>query len=289
MVVKFLSKYILEVIPSIVATVIGAYIVTHYINTKTDADKPKAEVASPVDSARGVKANEAAKPAETTAPKAARAESEPVPTPAAKQTEKPSETASAPAEPRRRQTVARERSAAKTPVAAPIAETGVKETGLKAEETRDANEIAREAIERLRNSEPPQAVAPSHVLEAVGMPEAPRPSERPRVIVTYAPAAPAPTAIQAPAIVQPPAVQAAQPTTSVAPPLSEVTVAPAPQPPIARVENSSRPMPPADIPSRPLDLRANSRTSVAEDIASTAKDVMLSAKSVIQAVVPGTN
>ena len=38
MVVKFLSKYILEVIPSVVATVVGAYIVTHYINAKPDAD-----------------------------------------------------------------------------------------------------------------------------------------------------------------------------------------------------------------------------------------------------------
>ncbi len=47
MIKKFLSKYILEVIPSIVATVVGAYIVTHYINARPDADKPKTAISAP--------------------------------------------------------------------------------------------------------------------------------------------------------------------------------------------------------------------------------------------------
>ena len=42
---KYLSKFVLEALPSIVATVIGAYIVAHYINPKT-SDAPKAAVAS---------------------------------------------------------------------------------------------------------------------------------------------------------------------------------------------------------------------------------------------------
>ena len=32
----FLSKYILEVVPSVVASVLGAYIVTHYINARPE-------------------------------------------------------------------------------------------------------------------------------------------------------------------------------------------------------------------------------------------------------------
>ncbi|MES2750869.1 MAG: cell envelope biogenesis protein TolA, partial [Pseudomonadota bacterium] len=52
MIKKFLSKYILEVIPSIFATVVGAYIVTHYINAKSDADKPKAAISAPAETSR---------------------------------------------------------------------------------------------------------------------------------------------------------------------------------------------------------------------------------------------
>src|SRR5690606_19440961 len=51
MIKKFLSKYILEVIPSILATVVGAYIVTHYINAKSD-DKPKAAISAPAETSK---------------------------------------------------------------------------------------------------------------------------------------------------------------------------------------------------------------------------------------------
>ena len=40
--VKYLSKFMLEVLPSVVATVVGAYIVAHYINPKPE--RPKTEV-----------------------------------------------------------------------------------------------------------------------------------------------------------------------------------------------------------------------------------------------------
>ena len=265
MVVKFLSKYILEVIPSIVATVVGAYIVTHYINAKSDADKPKAAIAAPANTAKDASSVEAAKPVELPAPKSAKANSA---KPDAASANKPAETASAPAEPRRHQPQLREKTAAK-PVVAPPAE------AAKAEETRDANEIAREAIARLRNSDPTPATETPRAQEAVRVPEAPRPQERARVNVTYAPAVPAPAPIQAPPANQAPAVNAV-------PPLNEVTVAPAPQPPVVRADESFRPSPPADIPSRPLDLRAKDRTSVAEDVVSTAK-------SMFHAVIPGTN
>lgn len=269
MVAKFLSKYILEVIPSIVATVIGAYIVTHYINAKSDADKPKAAIAAPASTAKDAGSDETAKAVEAPAPKAAKAD------PVAK----PVETVSAPAEPRRHQPMLREKTAAK-PAASPSAETAkevVKEPA-KAEDTRDANEIAREAIARLRNSDQAKPVETPRTQEAVRVPEAPRPQERAKVNVTYTP--PSPPAQT------PPAIQVLPPATTVVPPLNEVTITPEPQPPVARAEGSFRPpTPPADIPSRPLDLtsgKSRERTSVAEDVVSTAK-------SVFHAVIPGIN
>ena len=41
---KYLTKFAMEIIPSVVATIIGAYIVNHYINTKPDS--PPSTVAS---------------------------------------------------------------------------------------------------------------------------------------------------------------------------------------------------------------------------------------------------
>ena len=38
MLLKYLSKFVMEILPSVVATIIGAYIVNHYINNKP-ADK----------------------------------------------------------------------------------------------------------------------------------------------------------------------------------------------------------------------------------------------------------
>ncbi|MBI3701953.1 MAG: cell envelope biogenesis protein TolA [Afipia sp.] len=251
MVVKFLSKYILEVIPSVVATVVGAYIVTHYINAKPDADKPKSHVAAP---AQPAKAEEPVKAVEAPAAKPpAKSEAKTEPEPAAKP-EKSSETASIPAEPRR--------------FFHPKPRTKLPAETAKVEDTRDANEIAREAIARLRSSEPAQAV------EAPRAQPAPRQPERANVGVTYVPAS---------APIQAPPVQPLPSATNMVPPLNETTmVAPAPQPPIVRETDASRPMPPADIPSRPLDIRAKERTSVAEDVVATAK-------SVFHAVIPGTN
>ena len=255
MVAKFLSKYILEVIPSIVATVVGAYIVTHYINAKSDAEKPKAAIVAPANTAKAVEAS---------APKPAKAES------AKADPDTAAETATAPTEPRRRPPVLREKAAAK-PVAQP--------SEAKGDDTRDANDIAREAIARLRNSDPAPATEQPRAQEVPRVQEALRPQERTRVNVTAAPVVTAPAPIPAPSANQVPAANAV-------PPLNEVTIAPSPQPPVVRADESFRPTPPADIPSRPLDLRAKEntkeRTSVAEDVVSTAKTVF-------HAVIPGIN
>jgi hypothetical protein len=46
---KYLTKFALDVLPSVVATILGAYIVNHYINAKSDADAPPAAMASVAD------------------------------------------------------------------------------------------------------------------------------------------------------------------------------------------------------------------------------------------------
>ena len=58
---KYLTKFAMDVLPSVVATILGAYIVNHYINTKSDANAPAAAVVSPSDSKGDGKSVEAAK------------------------------------------------------------------------------------------------------------------------------------------------------------------------------------------------------------------------------------
>ena len=43
---KHLTKIAMDILPSVVATVIGAYIVNHYINARPAADAPAAAVSS---------------------------------------------------------------------------------------------------------------------------------------------------------------------------------------------------------------------------------------------------
>lgn len=294
---KFLSKYILEVIPSILATVVGAYIVTHYINNKPDADKPQAAMASPTNPAGPAKAsNDAAgskpvKPDETAqAEKAAKAEAAKVEAARVKaekvaadkaaaeklasekaaaeklaaekvQAEKAEKAAEA--ESRR----AREKAVAKSaPVAPPAAE-----ANAAPDDKRDANDLARAAIERLRSTEQPrQAEQPRTQQDAARVIETTRPQERRVNSVVYTP----------------PSVQPLPPAVTVAPAPSEAEVmapparSPAPRSTEAQADDSMRLTPPADIPSRPLDLRGEQeRPSVAEDVVSAAK-------SMFQAVVP---
>ena len=46
---KLVSKFAMDIFPSVIATIIGAYIVNHYINNKTPADTaaPAAAVSTP--------------------------------------------------------------------------------------------------------------------------------------------------------------------------------------------------------------------------------------------------
>jgi hypothetical protein len=294
MIKKFLSKYILEVIPSIFATVVGAYIVTHYINARPDADKPKAAISAPAEAIKNaapqtLKTDQSGDKAPQESPKAeaARLKAEKLAAEKAaaersaadraenakRATEKlaAEKAAAEKAASEKLASEKRERTVAKSvPVAPPPAEAN-------AVPERDANDLARAAIARLRKATP-QSAEPQAPEAARAEEQAKPQPERARVnSVVYAPAPAAPQ----------PSVQPLPPAVTVAPPPPEVAItAPAPSPRSddeARNDDPSRLTPPADIPSRPLDLRARERDR------SVAEGVVSAARSVFQAVIPERN
>lgn len=200
MIKKFLSKYILEVIPSIVATVVGAYIVTNYINNKAPAEKPPMATAAPAQAvatpetprkddaaaAKEVKAETKSETkAEATAKAAAKAAAERLASEkaaTARTSAEKAETARKAAERRelekrdaeRREAEARAHALAKGAKGVPTAAEGVSGSG--------ANDLARAAIERLRTEEPkaeakgepkaaPRIIEPKPVEQATRAPE----------------------------------------------------------------------------------------------------------------------
>jgi hypothetical protein len=168
------------------------------------------------------------------------------------------------------------------------------ETAAAPDERRDANDLARAAIERLRaNGE-----ASPRAAETVRAPEAPRVANAP-VVANAAPAVTnAPVVANAPVVVAnaPAAVNA--PALRPLPPPIMVSGSPAGEPhgqapsqarpPYAEANNPNRPTPPADIPvSRPLDLRAEmAEPSVRERATAAAEDALSTAKSIFHAVLP---
>lgn len=268
MIRKLLSKYLMEVVPSIVATVVGAYIVTHYINAKPAADKPSATATAPAVPAKAV----GAVPAKVEAAKSEQARSEPArsearkPEPAKPETAKADDTdtsneRTASRNPRHHQPVTKEKTATR-PAAPAEAAAG--------EERRDANEIARAAIQRLRAEQP-------HAVDAKAADKAP---ERARVNpVVYTPPAPAVVPAPAAAPAQPlPAAVTSPPIREVSIPMAPVVPAATPiQSPVRAADDERAGLtPPADIPEHPLDLRAKDNKSVAEDVVSAARSVLRS-------------
>ena len=290
---KYISKFAMDILPSVVATIIGAYIVNHYIVTKPGADAPVAAAVSPADPKRadvrdsepsanvanlpepGVKAKGISEKAileKTAAEKPATAEK-----PADKSADKPAETASIPAETRRHQPSQREKAIAKlapAPVApsapavvpvivAPNAVPSV-ETASAPEEHRDANDLARAAIERLRGA----GDGSPRAQEAVRIPDAPRVPDAPRMV-----SAPPVRPLPPPIMVSTPGAE----TFDSRPPYAG-----------ARIDDPGRPTPPADIPaaSRPLDLRAEAGEPQRREHTTVAEDVLSAAKSVFHAVLP---
>jgi hypothetical protein len=297
---KLVSKFAMDILPSVIATIVGAYIVNHYINIKHGADaSTTAAVVSPAEPKKansrgdsrpaeksadlsnipepGVRAKGIKAPPETDKS----AVEKPVEKPADK-ADRPAETASippvapasAPAETRRHQP--REKAARTAPAAVPASSQPAEpmvaapntvapvETAI----TPDANDLARAAIERLRGASETSSRAQETARETARVPEVPR-------------------VVAAPAPVMAPPVQPLPPPILVSTPPAESAAKP-PYPPTARSDDSHRPTPPADIPDpRPLDLRADAVDSSAPaGRRSVAEDVLSAAKSMFHSVLP---
>jgi hypothetical protein len=302
---KLVSKFAMDILPSVIATIVGAYIVNHYINVKPAADA--AVTAAAVSTADPKKSHSRgdSKPVEKSADLGnipepgvrAKGISEksiidkstaekPVEKPADK-ADRPAETASippiapasAPAETRRHQP--REKAAVRTAPAVPASQpsapaepvVAAPNTVAPAETaaTPDANDLARAAIERLRGA--PEASPRAQ--EAARIPEAP-----------HVVAAPAPQQVQFPPVQPlPPPIQVSTPPADTFGP--GPSPAKPPYPSTARVDDPRRPTPPADIPDpRPLDLRADAVDSPAREHTTVAEDVLSAAKSVFHSVLP---
>jgi hypothetical protein len=306
---KYITKFAMDILPSVAATIIGAYIVNHYIVAKPDT--PAAAVASAADpktdgkaaarpdakpsagvvgglpqpgvTAKGI--SEKAMLEQTAAEKPAVVEK-----PVEKSADKPAETASVPAEIRRHAPVLREKviarpattAAAPSVAAAPVVVAPVTAPAAEAatapDEHRDANELARAAIERLRGEGAPRPQ------------EAARVTETPRIV--SAPPAAAP-------VVSAPAVRPLPPPIMVSTPAPESLGTPTGANPVSPsgIDGPRRPVPPADIPeaapsfslpspSGPLDLRAEAGEPQRREHTNVAEDMLLAAKSVFHAVLP---
>jgi len=307
---KYISKFAMDIFPSVAATIIGAYIVNHYIATKPAANAPAAAVSSARPPAEAKPAPELAKAGSKVPETSADVANLPEPgikakgisekamiektaaekpivveKPAEKSADKPAETASIPAGTRRHQPTPREKAVAKAvpapaqpaasvsaPVVAAPATVPPVEAAIVPEERRDANDLARAAIERLRGANEPSPRAQ----EAARVPEAPRAQDPPRV-VSASPVRPLPP----PILVSTPTAQtfASSGSSQMRPPYA------------ARIDDPRRPTPPADIPAAspsapPLDLHAEAEEPSRRGHTTVAEDVLSAAKSVFHAVLP---
>ncbi|WP_050383005.1 hypothetical protein [Bradyrhizobium pachyrhizi] len=283
---SYLKKFVMDILPSVAATIIGAYIVNHYIVAKPEAPAAAAVTAA-VDPKADPKA--AAKPAtvvsslpeagvkakgmsertliERSASEKATVTEKPAEKSADAKPDAPADTASIPTDTRHHpappKAVAKVAPAAPQP-AAPATSAAPVETAVTPEESRDANDLARAAIERLRKDRPQEAARSQDATrtDLARLPEAQRPA--------------------AASVIRPlpPPIMVSSPSTD------NVDQSSQPRPPYAAGgQDSNRLTPPADIPvpvvQAPLDLRAeaimpaqkNERTSVTDDMFSGMKSM----------------
>jgi hypothetical protein len=295
---KYVSKITMDILPSVAATIIGAYIVNHYITAKPAPDGPAAAAVSsvspkkvdlksdakasnpPSDTASlpepGVKAKGVAEKAVLEKSAAEK--------PVEKSADKPAETASIPADTRRRSSTPREKTVAKAAPAQPASPAVVPvvatpdatapntappvEAAVAPEEHLNTNDLVRATLERLRGANE----APAHVQEV-----APRTPEPPRMASTPPPSAPTVQPLPPPIMVSTPSG-------------GKFGSAPESSPKNAAdgaSDDPSRPTPPADIPGAPLDLRAEAtEPPAAHEHTNVAEDMLSAAKSVFHAVLP---
>lgn len=173
---KYLAKISMDIFPSVLATIIGAYIVNHYINAKPAADTPAAVVA-PADAGKNGKPDVANLPAPGVKAKGVSEKSISDKSASDKAAaEKPAETKPAetkaadvgPGETSHGRAPAHEKAVAKStptaPAAAPLVEANSVPAAASPAATPDANDLARAAIERLRKS--PEGKAAEKAAEA---------------------------------------------------------------------------------------------------------------------------
>jgi hypothetical protein len=309
---KYVSKFAMDILPSVAATIIGAYIVNHYIVAKPAAEAPPAAAVSAVSPKKAETRNEVAnipesgvrakgisekaifeksaveKPQERSQEKPQEKSQEKS---VEKSAEKPAETASIPVDTRRHQPAPREKATAKavpapvqpaTPVAVPVIAapnaTPPVEAAIAPEEHRDANDLARAAIERLRGE------GLSRSQEAARTPDPARVPEPSRVVSAPVVAAPQIRPLPPPIMVSTPAAEALYPAADSSPMKR-------PYPAAAGIDDPRRPTPPADIPdSQPLDLRAEAaEPPPSREHTTVAEDMLLAAKSVFHAVLPNSS
>ncbi|UWU78622.1 hypothetical protein N2603_09260 [Bradyrhizobium huanghuaihaiense] len=304
---KYLAKISMDIFPSVLATIIGAYIVNHYINAKPAADTPTAVVApaeagkdaKPADTANlpapGVKAkgvSEKSVSEKSVTDKAA----------AEKAADKPETKAAdtAPAETASHGRPAREKAAAKSTPAAttPVVEANSAAAASPAAAP-DANDLARAAIERLRKS-PEGKAAEAKAAEAKAA-EA-KAAEAKAAETKPVERTPEPAVREATRVPEAPRVVTTEPSAvrPLPPPITVSTPSPesygnAGSPPsyTASVGNDdpNRISPPADIPvpviAPPLDLRADAGATMPRPKKTNVADEMLSGmKSMFHSVLP---
>jgi hypothetical protein len=327
---KYISKFAMDILPSVAATIIGAYIVNHYIVTKPGANAPvAAAVSSTEPKAEAKVAPDGAKAAETSAdvanipepgvkakgisersvleksaiekpPEKSADKAEKPADKAEKPADKPAETASIPVETRRHQPAPREKAIAKAvpapvqpsaPVAAPVVAAPTTapavEAAIAPEEHRDANDLARAAIERLRGA----SDGSPRAQEAARIPDPARVPDTPRVVA--APVGSAPVVAAPPVRPLPPPIMVSTPTPETFNSAAGSSEIRSSYPAAAGIEDPRRPTPPADIPSSPspasrppLDLHADAREPPPREHTTVAEDVLSAAKSVFHAVLP---
>jgi hypothetical protein len=313
---KYVSKFAMDIVPSVAATIIGAYIVNHYIVTRPGPDAAASAAVSSVDPKRADSGSDA-KPSGTSAvanipepgvkakgisekamiEKSASEQPATAERPAEKSADKPAETASIPVDIRRHPAPPpREKAVAKTVpapaapavvpvvaapvIAAPNAAPPV-EAAIAPDEHRDANDLARAAIERLRGT--PDA-SPRVQEAAPRAPDTARLADAPRTVS-------APVASASPIRPLPPPIMVSTPRAETFDGSTGSTGSSQlrqPFPGSARIDDPNRPVPPADIPaaSAPLDLRAEAVEPVRREHTTVAQDMLSAAKSVFHAVLP---
>lgn len=238
-VLGYIKKFLLDNFPSLIATIIGAYIVHHYV-IPAAAPKPAASATATTDPAATISPI-AVSPARASFEKAV-AEKAAIEKTAEKASEKSGET---PVEAKRRH--AGPRVAGRGNVAAPEATGSVDSAPV--EERRDANDLARAAIERLRHSS----------------------GESARAVPAMQPLPPAVALTKGPDVFNGGAEAA-------------VTL-PARHSEFARTATAAKLTPPAEIPGAgPIELHADAQAG--DEKPSMADNVMSAAKSVFHAVVP---